>query len=1488
VKNSRHHQVKTIAGPKIGVFAVLSGPFASRGTGAPSHPRFALTSLCAAALALLALALAAAPASAAVPPNFCPEGSLAGQCSGPRGVAVDQSSGDIYVADIAANRVAVFDEEEHFIRAFGFGASNGAEELQVCTTSCQAGKSGSAPGEIVPASVAVDNDPASLSFHDLYVTDPNNSRVEKFTPAGAFILAFGSPGTGPGQLSNERPPVAVDATGNVWVGDVNRLEKFGEAGEFLSEVAVPGAGAISGLAIDTDPSSPSFEDLYALNSPVNEDQEITPPSSGTYTLSFEGETTKAIPSECDPAQCLQELPAIGAGNVIPAGAQGVEFRGRLEGRNVPQLEISAGGSVTTLRQGIAAVVSKLNSAGTLLETIDESGHPQALGLDSASGDIYVSDQIQSGAGGHGPASLLRYDSSGTQTESFGTGGVLGGPLGNALAFGDGAQRLYVASRLFATGVQAFPIPEEGPLPEENSEKAEPIGKTSATLHAALNPEGHATTAHFQYITEQKFKEDGNSFGAGTETTSESAPVGEDFSQHPVPPAPITGLQPETTYRFRLVATNECRPSEQCTVNGEGATFTTEPPVRIDATYVLGVSATSATLRAEVNPLGDPAEYRFEYLTEAEYQENGESFSGPNSPSLAPVPDGQIAATEEELTLSRQIAGLQPVTAYRYRIFLHNAIAPAGIAGPVGAFTTQSPVAPPLPDARQWEQVTPPSKFGSRVRPMTFGGGLIEAAAGGGAFSSVANGPLGPQAQGSLSPLDSQWLSVRAAAGWSTRDITTPHESPCEVGPQDTAAEYYAFSEDLSSSIVRPRCETPLSPFTSTPTPYRREPGGEFVPLIVGCPAEPEPCSQPIAEHANVPAGAEFGPPDFVATPATPDLSHVVLESKNLLTGDFKPGFKASNSSNVYELSGSELTLISVLPNGEPVSEASLVEAGLVSQVGTGNRGKNSVGSLSADGERVVFSTNKANETHLYLRINATQPPSALDAEGHCTEAAKACTIQLDAPQGGTGGATGDVYFAGANRDASKLFFLDGARLTPDSKAAPPATDLYMCDITADAEGHLSCTLTDLSVTVNPGEPASVAGAGSNVSAIDASGEHVYFAAGGVLTDTPNSRGEVAQPALCNTGSNASLGAADCNLYVYNTITHAVSLIGVLSALDSPDWGGGDGYIDLTARSSPGGRYFTFMSRRPLTGYDNRDAKSGQRDEEVFLYGSASEALRCVSCNPTGARPHGVLDPVSGPPLPLVDETKTWHSISSSNTNPEFQRWLAASIPGWTGTADQYATYQSRYLSDSGRLFFNSADALVPADTNGVMDVYEYEPPGVGDCTENSSTYSTASGGCVGLISSGISREESAFLDASESGNDVFFLTAAQLSKRDTDTAYDVYDARVGGGEPEPVKPIECVGDACQSLVAAPNDPTPGSLTFQGPGNLIAPLVGGPEPNSKRTATQVRAEKLLKALKACKKDKKKAKRSSCEKTAHKKYGATAKAKRAAHNLRRTSR
>jgi hypothetical protein len=125
----------------------------------------------------------------------------------------------------------------------------------------------------------------------------------------------------------------------------------------------------------------------------------------------------------------------------------------------------------------------------------------------------------------------------------------------------------------------------------------------------------------------------------------------------------------------------------------------------------------------------------------------------------------------------------------------------------------------------------------------------------------------------------------------------------------------------------------------------------------------------------------------------------------------------------------------------------------------------------------------------------------------------------------------------------------------------------------------------------------------------------------------------------------------------------------------------------------------------------------------------------------------------------------------------------------------------RDVSDRGQVFFDTSEALLPGDTNGKLDVYEYE------------------GGQLYLISSGTSGTSDLFLDASPSGGDVFFASAQGLGPQDGDGAVDVYDARVSGGLPGPLVAQPCVGDACRdTTAAAPSPPTAATLMFFGPGN----------------------------------------------------------------------
>jgi hypothetical protein len=203
---------------------------------------------------------------------------------------------------------------------------------------------------------------------------------------------------------------------------------------------------------------------------------------------------------------------------------------------------------------------------------------------------------------------------------------------------------------------------------------------------------------------------------------------------------------------------------------------------------------------------------------------------------------------------------------------------------------------------------------------------------------------------------------------------------------------------------------------------------------------------------------------------------------------------------------------------------------------------------------------------------------------------------------------------------------------------------------------------------------------------------------------------------------------------------------------------------------------------------------------------------------------------------------------------------------------------TRNLSENGnRVLFDTETALLPGDTNGQADVYEWEATNEGSCRSDSQD-----DGCLYLISTGTSGEPSYFGDASANGNDVFFFTRQQLASSDEDNNVDVYDARVCEAgdtscEQAPTQPtVPCVGEACPGASPAgpPLVPSASSL-LSGDGNL-APPPAKPKPKPELT----RARKLALALKACGKDSSRKKRAACDARARRRYGAKSAARKSA--------
>jgi hypothetical protein len=357
----------------------------------------------------------------------------------------------------------------------------------------------------------------------------------------------------------------------------------------------------------------------------------------------------------------------------------------------------------------------------------------------------------------------------------------------------------------------------------------------------------------------------------------------------------------------------------------------------------------------------------------------------------------------------------------------------------------------------------------------------------------------------------------------------------------------------------------------------------------------------------------------------------------------------------------------------------------------------------------------------------------------------------------------------------------------------PGNDLYRYQ----PEGEELEDLTPL----GSGNGAEVQG----VVGLSADGSYLYFVANGDLDGGgPASTGD------CHTavphGSLATMNG-NCNLYLrHEGATSFIARLkaGGSTATDALDWVatprdvfGTSGYVAKTAFLSEDGRTLLFRSKEKLTEYDNEGIPELYR----FEVGDP-KGIRCVSCSPSGEAVG------SGPGVGSLH-----YPILAPRTDV-----LAVS---------------SRLLSSDGdRAFFETAESLVPEDTNGAdgcpvfsaspscLDVYEWVVSEVGQCKEGGAAYSSLNAGCVYLISSGKSDFPSFFGDASVSGNDVFFFTRQQLVGQDEDELQDVYDARVGGGiaSQDPLAVVPCEGiDACHGGGQPPlAEETPGTPGFFGP------------------------------------------------------------------------
>ena len=419
---------------------------------------------------------------------------------------------------------------------------------------------------------------------------------------------------------------------------------------------------------------------------------------------------------------------------------------------------------------------------------------------------------------------------------------------------------------------------------------------------------------------------------------------------------------------------------------------------------------------------------------------------------------------------------------------------------------------------------------------------------------------------------------------------------------------------------------------------------------------------------------------------------------------------------------------------------------------------------------------------------------------------------------------------------------------------------------------VTATATGVVLTGSPPGVLGVLGASSD-------GSVVYFAAAGVLAENTREYEYVNANGDHQRGSETA--AYGTNLYEsYRSPTGAPVTTFIARLLnDGEESRGGGGNADeldwsgfravnsaapKESRVTPDGQTLLFSSELSLTGYDNSGpCAPTPACREFYRYsagaGGSVGRLSCVSCNP---------DPAQAP----LGDAQLAGEGGSSYHRPRAEMLLP------------------RNLSEDGsRVFFDSPDSLVAGVASNVTSVYEWEAPASqqerekaeNSCTTSSLSFHSSAEGCLFLISSG--TQGAYFGDASANGDDVFFFTAQRLAASDDDEVADVYDASVDGEgcgaagypechpEPKPVPQCSSERECEPPPSGPPAKPRPATSSVSGPGNLITPPPAQESPHVKTTGKPLtNAKKLTKALKACHRDKRKHKRTVCERAARKKY------------------
>jgi len=506
--------------------------------------------------------------------------------------------------------------------------------------------------------------------HDLYVADTGNNRVEEFTAQGAFVLMFGKE-VNETKKTNVCTQVEIETEGVTC--------KAGEAGSASGEADFTEP---KGVAVDNSGLTDK-EDVYVTDAGNNRVEVFS--SSGAYITEFDGKETPEIEGSKSFSQPWG-LAVDGNGDVYVAerGHDVVDKFSPLGTAFLSTPYLTGLDEPTSVaidsRPGSEAIyvgnhrhnVEKFNYATGAPEgpPIDPSEYLFGVAVNMATGDIYISEEEPEEERIMEPfmTRIKEFSATGALLETFGS---FPGPPSTAVAVDSSTGTVYAVLHE-GDKVEAFSSTIVLPTSITGASSAQ---SASAMVEGEVNPNGVAITeCRFDYGITAHYGQHPPALCSHPSASE----VGEGTSPVKVS-AELTGLTPNQTYHYRLVAANA-----SASKRGEDGEFTTDavsPTVNDRPPSVSGITRTTVLLSGTINPEHSATTYHFVYGTTTAYGSNTTQASAGSG--FGDEPAGPI-----------ELTGLQAGTTYHYALVASNPAGTSTTSNEDDTFTT-APRTPPL-------------------------------------------------------------------------------------------------------------------------------------------------------------------------------------------------------------------------------------------------------------------------------------------------------------------------------------------------------------------------------------------------------------------------------------------------------------------------------------------------------------------------------------------------------------------------------------------------------------------------------------------------------------------------------------------------------------------------------------------------------------------------------------------------------------------------